>query len=921
MSAPLNELLDSLEDAGTLTDDDALYQAFTSWARSTGRPLYPHQDESLVEILAGNHVIAATPTGSGKSMIALAAHFVSMAHGGRSYYTAPLKALVSEKFFDLVALFGTDNVGMVTGDVSLNADAPIICCTAEILANQSLREGSRLDADMIIMDEFHFYGDPQRGWAWQTPLLELTEPQFIAMSATLGDTSRFVRQWKERTGRDTTLIGGGERPVPLEYDYVVDTLSDTVERLLGEGRHPIYIVHFAQKDAVDTAASLAQRPLITAEQKKAITHELSTVSFSRGFGQTLRSLLTHGVGVHHAGMLPRYRRLVERLTQDGLLPIICGTDTLGVGINVPIRTVLLTSLVKFDGQRMRHLKAREFHQIAGRAGRAGFDTVGFVRVLAPEHEVEKARERARLTAAQEAARDAREAKRAQKKASKKRQGPSDGQISWTRSTYERLRDAAPEALQSHFEITHAMVLNVLSGASLAQRDPAEHLLDLAVHNDDPVVEANPHLRRLADIYTSMLQAGVVAHVPSAQAADDGLPRLRLVTDLPEDFALNQPLSPFALAAFDLLDPDAPTYALDVVSVVESVVEDPRPVLYAQQRLARAEAVAAMKAEGMEYDDRMAALEEVTWPRPLAEILDGAFALYVRSNPWVGSLELSPKSVVRDMVENVMTFSELVSRYDVGRSEGVVLRYLTDVYRMMRQIIPAEHMTPDVQSIIEWLGTLIRSVDSSLLDEWEALAAGRPLEDAAQTQGAEVAYGADENGEVSFTANVHALRRAVRSAMFRYVELMAADNVEGLERATVSWDATSLSAGSASAGSSAPLPSWDGDAWDHALERYWAEHEWIGIDQGARSPALCEINEAPSSEDLLYAGVPEPLVFALIGEASHRSGDQVASGWWLVQQSLVDPAGNGDWRIVALVDLAASDQEKKAVCPVVCVEPR
>jgi len=372
MSAPLNELLDDLEDRGLLTDDDALYEAFSSWASSTGRPLYRHQDESLIEILSGNHVIAATPTGSGKSMIALAAHFVSMAHGGRSYYTAPLKALVSEKFFDLVALFGAENVGMVTGDVSLNADAPIICCTAEILANQSLREGSTLDADMIVMDEFHFYADPQRGWAWQVPLLELTRPQFIAMSATLGDTTVFRKQWTDRTGRPTVEITDAQRPVPLEYDYVVDTLQDTVERLLSEGRHPIYIVHFSQKDAVDTASALTDRKLISPEIRSQISREISSVSFTKGFGQTLRGLLTHGIGVHHAGMLPRYRRLVERLTQQGLLPVICGTDTLGVGINVPIRTVLLTSLVKFDGSKMRHLRSREFHQIAGRAGRAGF---------------------------------------------------------------------------------------------------------------------------------------------------------------------------------------------------------------------------------------------------------------------------------------------------------------------------------------------------------------------------------------------------------------------------------------------------------------------------------------------------------------------------------------------------------------------
>ena len=920
MSTPLNELLDDLEDRGLLTDDDALYEAFSSWASSTGRPLYRHQDESLIEILSGNHVIAATPTGSGKSMIALAAHFVSMAHGGRSYYTAPLKALVSEKFFDLVSLFGADNVGMVTGDVSLNADAPIICCTAEILANQSLREGPTLDADMIVMDEFHFYADPQRGWAWQVPLLELTRPQFIAMSATLGDTTVFRKQWTERTGRPTVEITDAQRPVPLEYDYVVDTLQDTVERLLSEGRHPIYIVHFSQKDAVDTASSLMDRKLVSPEIRSQISREISTVSFTKGFGQTLRGLLSHGIGVHHAGMLPRYRRLVERLTQQGLLPVICGTDTLGVGINVPIRTVLLTSLVKFDGSKMRHLRSREFHQIAGRAGRAGFDTVGFVRVLAPEHEVETARERARLTAAQEAARDEREAKRAKKKASKKRSGPKEGQITWSRSTFERLRDADPEALQSHFEMTHSTVLNVLGGAADAGRDPAEHLVHLALHNDDQPLPANPHIRHLADIYTSLLQAGVVEHLSSARAQELGVSRLQLVADLPDDFALNQPLSPFALAAFELLDPDSPTFALDVISIVEAVLEDPRPLLYAQENQAKAAAVASMKAQGMEYDERMAALEEISWPKPLEELLSPAFSVYARSNPWVGDLELSPKSVIREMIENAMTFTELISRYDVGRSEGVILRYLSDAYRMMRQVIPEEIMTEELESMISWLADLIRSVDSSLLDEWEAMMNGEELveaEGAPSAVGAERAFGADESGVVAFTANRHAFRNAVRRALFNFVELMSRDDVDGLERASAqAADADGLFA------EAAP---WTGDDWDHALERYWAEHDWIDINQGARSQALCTLEEQISGEDILALmpfsardNVNQRSRF----EALARAVDEAPAGSvWLATQTITDPEGNMDWRIAALVDLAASDKEKRVVLTVLTVDAR
>ena len=916
MSATLNEILDDLEDAGRLGDDDALYEAFTSWAASTGRRLYPHQEEALVEILAGNHIIAATPTGSGKSMIALAAHFTSMAHGGRSYYTAPLKALVSEKFFDLVSLFGADNVGMVTGDVSLNADAPIVCCTAEILANQSLREGPSLDADMVVMDEFHFYGDRQRGWAWQVPLLELTAPQVVAMSATLGDTSHFERSWKERTGRDVALVDDAERPVPLEFDYVVDRLPDTVERLLGEGRWPVYIVHFSQRDAVATAQSFDRSSLISADQKKEIAAQLAGVSFTKGFGQTLKSLLAQGIGVHHAGMLPRYRRLVERLTQAGLLPIVCGTDTLGVGINVPIRTVLMTSLVKYDGRRMRHVSAREFHQIAGRAGRAGFDTVGFVRVLAPEHEVESARERARLSAAQEAARDAREAKRARKKSAKKRKGPEAGEVSWTRSTFDRLVEAAPEKLTSRFEMTHAMVLNVLAGAPAAGRDPGEHLVWLARNNDDPVSDRNPHLRRLGEIYTSMKQAGVVEHVSSSRASASGEPRLRAATDLPDDFALNQPLSPFALAALELLDPGSPTFALDVVSVIESVLEDPRPLLFAQEKAARAEAVAAMKAEGLEYEERMAALEDVTWPRPLASLLGDAFAVYVRANPWIGDQEISPKSVVREMIENALTFTGIVGRYDVGRSEGIVLRYLTEAYRALRQIVPDELMTEELRAIISWLSALIRAVDSSLLDEWEAMSTGQalPASEGDGTQGTELAFGADEDGTVAFSANRHAFRTAIRRALFERVEAMSRDDVGALARLDEACRT--------------PIASpWGEEEWDGVLERYWAEHEWIGIDQRARATSLCALNEAPTREDVLElapAAAPSAAMraqAARIEELSETVDDAPAGSLWLATQTLVDPEEDMDWRIVALVDVPASDEAGRVALATVTVAPR
>ena len=894
MTAPaLNAMLDSLipaDDPDAVPEPEEVYLAFSQWAQETGRPLYPHQDEALSQILQGSHVIAATPTGSGKSMIALAAHTASLARGGRSYYTAPLKALVSEKFFELVGLFGAGNVGMVTGDTSINAAAPIICCTAEILANQSLREGRELDVDCVVMDEFHYYADPQRGWAWQVPLLELPQAQMVLLSATLGDVGFFVRDLQERTGRQVAVVDDAVRPVPLELDYSVEPIGELLQRLVGQDKAPVYVVHFSQKEAVERAASLLSVDLVPSSRKKEIVAALGDFRFGGGFGATLSRLLRAGIGVHHAGMLPRYRRLIERLARQGLLAVICGTDTLGVGINVPIRSVVMTSLVKFDGAKERHLTAREFHQIAGRAGRAGFDTRGFVEVQAPEHVIENAKALAK------AGDDERKRRRIVRKKA------PEGRVNWTDRTFERLRDAVPETLTSQFRVTTTMVLSLMERPG----DPVRHMAGLLERAHLSPAEHRAQVRRALDIYRSLRTAGVVEHVSSQRAAADGGPRLRLAVDLPDDFALNQPLAPFALAAMDLLNPESPEHALDVVSIVEATLDDPRPLLYAQQRAARGEAVAAMKAEGMDYEERMAALEEVTWPQPLADLLVPALEMYKQSNPWVAEYELSPKSVVREMVESAMTFSDLVSRYELGRSEGVILRYLTDAYRALRQVVPEEHRSQEVAALIEWLGGLVRAVDSSLLDEWEALGSaqsGRAQEGAGllagdradrdDSVGVERAFGADEDGRVALTRNLHAFRVAVRREMFRRVELMARDDVEALGRL----DASS---------------GWGEERWDRALGQYWEEYDWIGTDTPARAISLAPLQEEPGEAELAAAGVSERL-----REAMERAGRRV----WLATQVLDDPQGDHDWRLTALVDLEASDEEDRPVLRLLSVGPQ
>ena len=219
--ARLPELGEKLDDA---TD---VFDRFLEYTLEIGLELYPAQEEALLEIVADNNVILATPTGSGKSLVALAMHFKAMCEDKRSVYTSPVKALVNEKFFALCEAFHPDNVGLLTGDASVNRDAPIICCTAEILANMALREGEMADVQYVVMDEFHFYGDRDRGVAWQVPLLTMPQTRFLLMSATLGDMSFFEEALTELNGRPTATVTSEDRPVPLSFHYMKSPLHES----------------------------------------------------------------------------------------------------------------------------------------------------------------------------------------------------------------------------------------------------------------------------------------------------------------------------------------------------------------------------------------------------------------------------------------------------------------------------------------------------------------------------------------------------------------------------------------------------------------------------------------------------------------------------------------------------------------------
>ncbi|MDP7549693.1 MAG: DUF3516 domain-containing protein [Acidimicrobiales bacterium] len=828
------------------SDPDEILEGFVAWTTDAGLTLYPAQEEAILELLAGSHVILATPTGSGKSLVATAAHAAALARGERSVYTAPIKALVSEKFFALARDFGSDNVGMVTGDASVNPGAPIIACTAEILAHRALREGSSCDVGLVVADEFHYYADPQRGWAWQVPLLELTDTQFLLMSATLGPTTRFEDDLTERTGRPTVTVAGSQRPVPLTFEYRETPLHESITELVDSDRAPIYIVHFTQKAATDKAQDLCSLDVVTKEEKAEIREAVGGFRFDTPIGKDLRRFIGHGIGLHHAGLLPRYRLLIEKLAQAGLLKLICGTDTLGVGVNVPIRTVLFTQLCKYDGSTTRLLSNREFAQVAGRAGRRGFDDEGHVWAQAPVHWIENRRAEAKVAADP-----------SRKKKLVKKKPPERGYSHWNEETFDKMVGGDPEPLDSSFDVTHQMVLNVLSRPG----DGGADLRWLLTHNHEPRKRQRQHIRRAIGVYRSLRDAGIVEELDEP---DDEGRLVRIGVDLQDDFALHQPLSLFALEVIPELGDEGPDHtpelhALDLLSVIESVLENPGVILAAQVNRLKTELVNRLKMEGVEYEERMERLNEVRPPRPLAEFLYGTFDVFRSHHPWVGDENVQPKSVAREMYELGFNFRQYVEHHGLKRSEGVVLRYLTQAYKAVVQNVPDENKTEELRDLEAWLGETVRQVDSSLIDEWEKLRNPDP-DDTGPVEGAE-----PERPDV--TTSVRAFRVMVRNEVFRWVQLLSRR----------SGDATDVLAEVPAVGDTA----WSADSIREAISPYWEDHSVMPTDSHARGGGF----------------------FVL---------DDGAADMWQVTQTIADPEGFNEWVLEGRVDLAASREEGRAV---------
>jgi superfamily II RNA helicase len=814
-----------LPDPSTALSSDEILNRFVAWVAATGLELYPAQEEAILELYSGKHLILGTPTGSGKSLVAAALHWKAMAERKISYYTCPIKALVNEKFFALCDLFGAANVGMLTGDASINREAPIVCCTAEILSNLTLRD-SRARVDYVIMDEFHYYGDKERGIAWQIPLLTLPSTTFLLMSATLGDTQLIEDSLHTLTGREVAKITSAERPVPLDYEYRETPLHETISDLIEKKKYPIYLVNFTQRAAAEEAQSLLSVDFSTKDEKEALRQALFDQPLDTPYAKDFQRFLRHGVGLHHAGLLPRYRLLVERLAQKALLKVVSGTDTLGMGVNIPIRTVLFTQLCKFDGEKTGLLSVRDFHQIAGRAGRKGFDVRGSVVAQAPAHAIENL-------------------KLAEKKAAGKKvvlqKPPQKGYVHWDRATFERLQTKPPEPLEPRFEVTHGMILNLLQNPEGGYPKLVE-LIGRAHVSDFGKRAAR---RRAAMCFRGLRAAGLVEvfHDETHRHA-----QVRVADDLQRDFSLNQTLSMYLVDTVERLDKASETYALDVLSLVESILENPKVVLLAQLDHAKTIKVAEMKAAGIEYEQRMEELDKMEWPKPLSELIYLTFNAFAAKHPWVGTEAIRPKSIAREMQEKFCSFADYVRDYGLQRSEGILLRYLSEAYRTLAQTVPESARTDEVDDILAHLRALLRHVDSSLLDEWESLMSpdGKRIR-------AEPLAGAPVNDPRAQAARVRAeLHRLLRAlGEKRWDEALAC-----LAPSEIEWTAQSLQA---------------------AMNDYFAEHASVILTPVARRP----------SNTIL-----QPL----------------GPGRFDARQRILDPEEDEDWMIHVLVDFTARPGE-------------
>ncbi len=683
----------------------AFYEKFL-WGR--GIEPYPVQEQAIRHIVAGTSVLVTVPTGTGKTLMAKAALQAAVMRGERAIYTTPLRALTEEKYRELCADFGDENVGFATGDYKVNREAPIQVEVAEILWNRVVGDKSVCPAEVVVMDEGHYFNDPERGYVWEQSIIGLDpRSQLVILSATVGRPDRFC-QWASLTRRvPMELVESRERKVPLVHDFREEPLIDTVRELAHKGDVPAIVFVFGREQCFEVARLLKSCRRFTTDEEKAKVEALCDEALlPGGVANELRPLFSHGIGIHHAGILPRYKQLVEQLALERLIKFVVSTETIAAGINLPARTVVFPSLRKFIKNEPRMVTAAEYHQMAGRAGRPQFDDRGLAITLAPEEIVSELKKELRDAAKRPAYDEGKVRKSVYNKARSEAQRKGD--IIWTPESHAELVRGEPAELRSKTKITTEQVLAIglpdlattaLPGAGfvapkkteLAERMaeaeaslPPSMRLDIVTMIDNLLLEDRERrgLHKTLAQLVDNLRAIEVIDQHGTQVAGMMIRQLQGMDGLFIWYALyNHDLDYVELRQLVefLVDHDIIQRQLD-----RKEEDKKREWVKARLRELR------LENPQLTWDDVVAEWER-EHPRPLTKVEEvfQAFSAAVPHPELHGGKK--PKNVWATMEDSGMSFLEFVAAEGLQHEEGNLFSYLVRVMNFANKLGEASHL--------------------------------------------------------------------------------------------------------------------------------------------------------------------------------------------------------------------------------------
>jgi hypothetical protein len=684
---------------------------------------YPVQEQAFSRIFAGESVLVTVPTGTGKTLMAKAALYAALERGQTAVYTTPLRALTEEKYRELVDDFGADKVGFATGDYKVNRDAPIQVVVAEILWNRIFGERATRPADVVVMDEGHYFNEPERGYVWEQSVIGLDpRTQLVVLSATIGNPEEFC-QWVYLTRRiPMALVRSDERKVPLYHEYRESYLIDLVRELHEAGDTPAIVFVFGREQCFERARILKScRRFTSDEERERVAAACEGVLLDRGAAGELRPLLLHGIGVHHAGVLPRYKQLVERLALERLVKFVVSTETISAGINLPAKRVIFPELRKVIRRQPRLLLPAEYHQMSGRAGRPQFDREGIALALAPEEVVQEIRKETK-----EAEKSGRrpDAERIRKTAyaHARAQAQQKGDLIWDAEAHAKLVAGKPAPLQSRTRITAEQILAIglpdlaaeaLPGADeaappRAPGDPAYLHLNIVTVLDHlllPDRDKRDAHRLLAQLTDNLRALGVLDE-HGRQVAGQIIGQIRGVDGLFVYYALQQQDLTYegARALCEFLLEDETVWKI----VRREADEKRRQWILARLRERRRE------EPQLQWEDVEEEYEK-EFPRELTPI-EKVHAEFTAALPHP---ELHGGKTAKDIFAIIETedlaFMDFVERYGMAHFEGNLFSYLARLARLARMLHEVTTL-PELATLRDAITKRLAAVDERVLGD-------------------------------------------------------------------------------------------------------------------------------------------------------------------------------------------------------------